>query len=954
MKRFGVIFGLILILLFGAALAAPFLIDVNQYKGQIESAAQDALGREVEIKGDISIGFVTGPKLGLDQLIIANDARGDADAFLTMEEARVSIALLPLLSGTINVTEIQLGAPVIHFEQYADGANNLPLPTENEGATADVDQPAEEPSDDALPYDVVIGALTIKKGMVHYHDHANDSVEVIEIPALTVSLDSLDGPFSLNGQVTAYGQQIALSADVGNITQTKTRLRADVNLQNDAGQDLLTAKVSGFVADLMGAPQFSGVANIAGGPDDLIVVSFDSLSGSADEFDTGDGTVKVGDNKFALNARGVLGDIPDISVAVSAGRIDLPVLMASVEKVQAFIAKMQPMDDRAGSSTMPPAQDSQPVTNPLPQDMTVAFNLSVDALAMNDDAVRQIGVSGKLENGQLTLSNGSAQLPGSGQVNLILASGQPAAALSVDGTLDVAISDLPRFAKWAGIDLPADAQKGTYQQVTAKLPFNATQDAVAVRGLRMTLDRSVLSGAIDYDMRARPATVSYRLAVDQFNADDYMNTGTDPVAAQTTSVEGEGADADDNATSFPDIAVTGRFEVGALTYAGATYRNVLLQTDLTSVDNKVTAQFGFRAMPYQVLVQANYDPALGQASIDRMTFAANKSRLSGTALVTGMGNGQRPQFKAALSGPYLDMNEVMPATVDSQGKPTGGSTAPAKGNERWSKEQLPLAPLRTVDGTFTLALDRFIGFGLDIAEMKGQASLKKGVLKLEDVTGALFGGPMQANGTFDASTDQSSMLLDLTVKDADLEKIKLGFWRKGRFAGLVDGTMQLNSNGASMFDLVKGLKGDIKFAGEKGALRGMDLRKLATAVRNFDKGGAAQISSALTQGETPFNDLDMWLAFQDGVMTSKQIKTDVGSDVKVASDLMLDLPNWHANFTTGFFLVEKKDLPPISLQFKGPPDNLKRRLDTEAIQKHYVNSLVNKGVQKLFERGFKF
>jgi AsmA protein len=115
-----VIVGLIgLLILISVALF--FIVDTSVYKPRLERAASDALRMEVHVGGRLAIGFFPGLHFRLDDVHIRNRGMDIASA----EEARLKIALLPLLRKEVLIRRIRLQRPRISIKRDRDGMFNF-------------------------------------------------------------------------------------------------------------------------------------------------------------------------------------------------------------------------------------------------------------------------------------------------------------------------------------------------------------------------------------------------------------------------------------------------------------------------------------------------------------------------------------------------------------------------------------------------------------------------------------------------------------------------------------------------------------------------------------------------------------------------------------------------------------------------------------------------------------
>ena len=116
--------GGILVLLVLIAVALRYFVDASVYKPRLQAAASEALGMDVSIGGRLGIGFLPGMRLIMNDVHIRNQGK----EFVVAKEARLGIALLPLLQNEFRITKITLIHPSITIELGADGKYNFENP----------------------------------------------------------------------------------------------------------------------------------------------------------------------------------------------------------------------------------------------------------------------------------------------------------------------------------------------------------------------------------------------------------------------------------------------------------------------------------------------------------------------------------------------------------------------------------------------------------------------------------------------------------------------------------------------------------------------------------------------------------------------------------------------------------------------------------------------------------
>jgi AsmA protein len=118
------IIGIVVAVLLVAAIALPFLVNVNSFRPQIESRLSEALGRPVTV-GNLSLSLFSGG-VRADQLSIADDPKFSNAPFIKAKSLKVGVELMPLIfNKQLNVTEIVIDEPEIVLLRNQAGAWNF-------------------------------------------------------------------------------------------------------------------------------------------------------------------------------------------------------------------------------------------------------------------------------------------------------------------------------------------------------------------------------------------------------------------------------------------------------------------------------------------------------------------------------------------------------------------------------------------------------------------------------------------------------------------------------------------------------------------------------------------------------------------------------------------------------------------------------------------------------------
>src|SRR6202035_4975884 len=148
--------GIVVAVLIVIAIAVPLLVNVNNFRPQIESTLSTALGRPVKV-GNLSLGIFSG-SVGADQLSIADDPKFSSAPFIQAKSLQVGVELMPLIfSKQLNVTKIVIDHPDMTLLRNREGVWNF----SSLGKSA---QPAEKTS--GAPANVNVAKLDLNDGTV--------------------------------------------------------------------------------------------------------------------------------------------------------------------------------------------------------------------------------------------------------------------------------------------------------------------------------------------------------------------------------------------------------------------------------------------------------------------------------------------------------------------------------------------------------------------------------------------------------------------------------------------------------------------------------------------------------------------------------------------------------------------------------------------------------------------
>ena len=202
----------VLIVVVIAIVAATF--DPNKYKPEIVAAVKDKTGRTLAIEGNLGLSFF--PSIGIDVGKASLSEPNGGRVFAQVEQAKISLALLPLLSKQVVVDRVTLSGLTLDLVQRKGGKTNFEDLAGTAGSTPPAGRKAA-PQHGAMRLD--IAGIELRSSAISWHDEANGQRYKATIDELKTGriASGVPGKLSLAARVEAAqpkaDYQMRLSGD---------------------------------------------------------------------------------------------------------------------------------------------------------------------------------------------------------------------------------------------------------------------------------------------------------------------------------------------------------------------------------------------------------------------------------------------------------------------------------------------------------------------------------------------------------------------------------------------------------------------------------------------------------------------------------------------------------------------------------------------------------------------
>ncbi|MBZ5538311.1 MAG: AsmA family protein [Acidobacteriia bacterium] len=223
MRKLGLILGIVVAIIVLAVVAVWGLLDVNRYRGRIQAELQERSGREVTL-GDMSLGLLP-PRFHVENLWISEDPKfGGHQPFVHAQRLDVSVHLLPLLSGNLEMDSLDLQQPQVELVKNGQGVWNFASLGSGRSQIASPGSASAQPPSGGSTPSFTLGQLVVHGGLVAITDvQKGEARTVYDHIDLTLRNYASGKPFSIEAAVHLPGkgvQEMKLEGEMGPLSES--------------------------------------------------------------------------------------------------------------------------------------------------------------------------------------------------------------------------------------------------------------------------------------------------------------------------------------------------------------------------------------------------------------------------------------------------------------------------------------------------------------------------------------------------------------------------------------------------------------------------------------------------------------------------------------------------------------------------------------------------------------
>jgi len=466
----------LVILVLGGAFAVPYLVDWNDYRDVFQAQASRLMGRNVDVRGDVSLTILPVPQIAFQNVRIADETGGFDAAIAEVQSFDMMLSLPALLTGAVEASSISLVKPVLRLSIDQNGQGNWRnLGMRDNGQIG--------------PRAVALNGVAIKDGVIEITEADSGSIWRATSITGTFAADSLQGPFKFNGAAMFGG----LKHDVrfGAAKYADGKLNTKVSAQSAGGAQYA---FDGALSGLDDKPQYSGGVSLKSAVGSNLgyeAKARANLSLAGLEFT--DLTLTVADNVRPQTVTGTAsitrGAQPTFNVQMAGDWFNA-----------------DPFLSAGSNETLPEALNSglRSFREAIGGAAEGRLRLSVAQLMLRGDDLRDVSLDINHSASGLDITSLRALAPGDSDIRLSGRVNAASEAANFEGAGEISGSSLSRFLKWSG-GFKDDANPALAKNFALKGKVSLNGHEFRIGEAAGELGSSALTGHLQYAFADRGA-----------------------------------------------------------------------------------------------------------------------------------------------------------------------------------------------------------------------------------------------------------------------------------------------------------------------------------------------------------------------------------------------------------------------------------------------------------------
>jgi uncharacterized protein involved in outer membrane biogenesis len=308
-----------------------------------------------------------------------------------------------------------------------------------------------------------------------------------------------------------------------------------------------------------------------------------------------------------------------------------------------------------------------------------------------------------------------------------------------------------------------------------------------------------------------------------------------------------------------------------------------------------------------------------------------------------------PHIKLTAAAKEINLDKWLDNKTSMGVRALSNNTQP---NIPWAKTKIDLAFLNDFSGDFSLKIKQLNRQDMILTNLDTKLLLNNGELSVNRFAATVFGGDLKAQGKI-SSTAKQSISLDISMHNAQLHRIAPKHKQFKITEGLLNFTGKFNTSGASQYEYVNNLSGNLQFDTKNGKLHGIDLQKTLAALDNIKgaEGLLNLLNSSFAEGSTEFSKLAGKGEIKQGII--QLISMEVAARrINALAKGIINLPGYNLDIDATINADVKK-IPEIKVKFFGSLNSIQHKLDTKAIKQRIGETVLDAVIDSAKEGNIK-
>lgn len=211
-------------------------------------------------------------------------------------------------------------------------------------------------------------------------------------------------------------------------------------------------------------------------------------------------------------------------------------------------------------------------------------------------------------------------------------------------------------------------------------------------------------------------------------------------------------------------------------------------------------------------------------------------------------SGAKPKATGALSTGSLDLRPYMPPPATT-----------TEGFPAWSADKMDFTSLRNIDADLDMSAGKVFLNDIETGAARMRLKIAAGRMTADIPQIGFYKGGGSGKLVVDAARATPSIAGDFKMSSVDANPFTIDLMKMDRVLGLGGFTLTFNATGSSQKAIMESLDGKGGFDLNDGALKGINIAKIAAAVTQLYEGGLtnpAAISSAIAAAQRPDEQTD--------------------------------------------------------------------------------------------------